>query len=162
MNSLCHRYLNQNILPLVGREGELARLSRLFREFLEEGESRYVLVTGESGGGKTRLVREFEEHLAEEYGETCTIVHARYLEGNAAALQPIVNAFGATLSQQEHLTQLLRALRIVKPSGLESTFESESGPPALQVLIDSKTEIGRRYPLVLILEAVHNIEDLPM
>jgi DNA-binding SARP family transcriptional activator len=162
MNPLCHRYLNQNILPFVGREGELARLSRLFREFLEEGESRYVLITGESGGGKTRLVREFEDHLAQEYGETCTIIHARYLEGNAAALQPIMNAFGATLSQQEHLMQLLRSLRIVKANALEGSFESESGPPALQVLIDSMTEIGRRYPLVLILEDVHNIEDLPL
>src|ERR1044071_1141903 len=108
MNSLCHRYLNQNILPFVGREGELARLSALFREFLEEGESKYALITGESGGGKTRLVGEFEDHLTAEYGETCTVIHARYLEGNAAALQPIVNAFGATLWQQEHLTQILQ------------------------------------------------------
>lgn len=162
MNSLCHRYLNQNILPFVGREGELARLEYLFRQFLEEGESKYALVTGESGGGKTRLVGEFEDHLAQEYGETCTIIHARYLEGNAAALQPIVNAFGATLSQQEHLSQLLRNLRILKSGSMDSGFESESGPPALQVLIDSMTEIARRYPLVLILEDVHNIEDLPL
>src|ERR1035437_3108083 len=187
MNSLCHRYLNQNILPFVGREGELHRLSGLFREFLEEGESKYALITGESGGGKSRLVREFEDHLAQEYGETCTVVHARYLEGNAAALQPIVNAFGATLAHQEHLAQLLRTLRIVDSgewrvdnrsstqadvnssmrsssslSTLHSPLSTTGDRPALQVLIDSMTEIARRYPLVIILEDVHNIEDLPL
>ncbi|MDP4199483.1 MAG: AAA family ATPase [Bacteroidota bacterium] len=169
MNSLCHKYLNQNILPFVGREGELRRLSGLFREFLEEGESKYALITGESGGGKSRLVREFEDYLTREYGESCTIVHARYLEGNAAALQPIVNAFGATLAHQEHLAQLLRSLRILKgetatanSSGSGLLLETESGPPALQILLDSMTELARRYPLVIILEDVHNIEDLPL
>src|SRR5690348_14998487 len=107
MNPLCHKYLNQNILPFIGRGKELQRLKGIFRAFLEEGESKYVLLSGESGSGKTRLVREFEDRLLEEYGETCVIVHARYLESNVAALTPIVNGFEACLDQSPHLRQYL-------------------------------------------------------
>ena len=166
MNSLCHRYLNQNILPFVGRSAELKRLRTLFREFLEEGESKYALISGESGSGKSRLAREFEEQLAQEFGEACVVVHARYLEGNAAALTPIVNAFTATLTQQEHLKQLLKGLKLLKPTHLDlGTLSGESQeiePPPLQVLLDSLSEIAKRFPLILILEDVHNIEDLPL
>src|SRR4051812_44108109 len=171
MNSLCHRYLNQNILPFVGRESELRHLRNLFREFLEEGESKYALISGESGSGKSRLVREFEEYLGKEFGESCVIVHACYLEGNAAALTPIINAFNATLAQQDNLNQFLHTggthsnLRsdlgelAVGPSGLENP---QSGPPPLQLLLDSMNEIAKRFPLILILEDVHNLEDLPL
>ncbi len=167
MNSLCHRYLNQNILPFVGRSGELRQIRNLFRGFLEDGESKYALITGESGSGKSRLVREFEEGLREEFGEACVVVHARYLEGNAAALTPLVNAFTATLTQQEHLKSLLRGLKLLRPSHLETAVlaEAESRstePPPLQVLLDSLSVIANRFPLILILEDVHNIEDLPL
>src|ERR1700752_756647 len=107
MNSLCHKYLNQNILPFIGRDKELERLHTLFREFLAEGESKYVLLSGESGSGKTRLVREFEDRLMAEYGVTCIVVHARYLESNVAAFTPIVNGFEACLEQSPHLRQYL-------------------------------------------------------
>src|SRR5438270_9719789 len=125
MNSLCHRYLNQNILPFVGREGELRGLRSIFREFLEEGESKYALVSGESGSGKSRLVREFEEYLGKEFGESCVIVHARYLEGNAAALTPIINAFNATLAQQDNLKQFLHT------SNPRSSMRSDLGELAV-------------------------------
>jgi DNA-binding SARP family transcriptional activator/tetratricopeptide (TPR) repeat protein len=173
MNSLCHKYLNQNILPFVGREAELSQLRQLFHEFLEEGESKYTLITGESGSGKSRLVREFEEYLAQEFGDASIIVHARYLEGNAAALTPIVNAFTATLAHQENLKQLLRALKLLKPDHVEATSiqgielsdtepSVSDGAPPLQLLLDSLSEIATRFPLVLILEDVHNVEDLPL
>ncbi|HWF43387.1 MAG TPA: AAA family ATPase [Candidatus Kapabacteria bacterium] len=173
MNSLCHKYLNQNILPFVGREAEFRRLQVFFREFLEEGESKYALVTGASGSGKTRLIREFEEYLSMEFGDSCVIVHARYLEGNAAALTPIVNAFTATLSHQENLKHLLSRLQLLQPNqvenlplaaGTSSTTLASSTilAPPLQVLLDSLSEIARRFPLVLILEDVHNVEDIPL
>jgi len=173
MNSLCHRYLNQNILPFVGREGELRLLSSLFRNYIEEGESKYVLITGESGGGKTRLVREFEERLTQEFGETCIIVHARYLEGNVAALSPIINAFEACLVQHENLRSYLHGNEQHNEvrsdiSNIGGTLTStnfrrgESGSPPLQVLLDSFSEIAKKFPLVLILEDLHNMDDLPL
>src|SRR5665213_1422333 len=186
MNSLCHRYLNQNILPFVGRDGELRRLQSLFREFLDEGESKYILIAAESGAGKTRLVREFEERLAEEFGETCVIVHARYLESNVAALTPIVNGFEACLNQQTNLKPYLQKAGLLPPEQVpaelvtseqaegfvsgprdplqqdRSLEDRSSGPPPLQILLDSFNEIAKRFPLVLVLEDIHNMDDLPV
>lgn len=167
MNPLCHRYLNQNILPFVGREHEIAAFRDRFLDFLDEGDSKYILVTGTSGGGKSRLVREFEEYLSEEFADSCVVVHARYLEGNAAALAPIMNAFAATISQQEHLKRMLQNLRVIKPDHMRLALREgpdlfDADVPPLQILLDALNEIARRFPLVLILEDVHNVEDLPI
>ncbi len=171
MNSLCHRYLNQNILPFIGREEELRRLEQLFHEFLDEGESKYVLVAGPSGGGKTRLVREFEEQLTRDFGETCVILHARYLESNVAALTPILNGFEACLNQQATIKDYLQKLGLLRRESSHGTLsvpipgklnEGVSGPPALQVLLDSLSEIAKRFPFVLVLEDIQNMDDLPV
>lgn len=167
MNPLCHRYLNQNILPFVGREQEIEAFRERFLDFLDEGESKYILVTGSSGGGKSRLVREFEEYLSEEFAESSVVVHARYLEGNAAALAPIVNAFTAALTQHTHLKRLLEDLRVLRPEHerlafSENTTLFDADLPPLQILLDGLNEIARRFPLVLILEDIHNLQDLPV
>jgi predicted ATPase len=49
----------------VGRRGELAELERASREAAEQRPT-VVLLGGESGVGKTRLVREFEDRVADE------------------------------------------------------------------------------------------------
>lgn len=49
--------------PLVGREGEFAALET-WLEGAEKGASRFALVTGEAGIGKTRLCTDFLEHVA--------------------------------------------------------------------------------------------------
>jgi DNA-binding SARP family transcriptional activator len=49
--------------PFVGRERELAALRSLL-ERSEQGEGGLVLLAGEAGGGKTRLIREFAHEAA--------------------------------------------------------------------------------------------------
>ena len=49
----------------VGRAGELAELERSSDEAAEQ-RPVVVLLGGESGVGKTRLVREFEERMADD------------------------------------------------------------------------------------------------
>jgi class 3 adenylate cyclase len=49
----------------VGREQELALLQAAYRRALERGAPELVTVAGDAGVGKTRLMREFWEHLAE-------------------------------------------------------------------------------------------------
>jgi class 3 adenylate cyclase len=53
----------------VGREGELADLRATYSRIVERGAPHLVTISGEAGVGKTRLVREFWEHLASETPE---------------------------------------------------------------------------------------------
>ena len=52
------------LTPLVGREDELALLSRRWSRALE-GEGQFVQIVGEPGIGKSRLIEEFRAKLAE-------------------------------------------------------------------------------------------------
>jgi class 3 adenylate cyclase/tetratricopeptide (TPR) repeat protein len=53
------------VTPLVGREDELATLLRAWRQ-AKSGEGRLVLLTGEPGIGKSRLLAVLQERLATE------------------------------------------------------------------------------------------------
>jgi class 3 adenylate cyclase len=57
--------LRSSATPLVGREGELDQLSAAWRQ-AKSGEGRVVLVSGEPGIGKSRLVAEMVERLEPE------------------------------------------------------------------------------------------------
>ncbi len=50
------------LIPMIGRREELARLQSFYSQ-AEKGQGLFVLVTGESGVGKTRLIQEFQSHL---------------------------------------------------------------------------------------------------
>ncbi len=49
--------------PMVGREQELAVLQENFQAVVSGRETRFLVVVGEAGVGKTRLLREFERWL---------------------------------------------------------------------------------------------------
>jgi class 3 adenylate cyclase len=53
----------------VGRDDELGRLMTAYRAAVEEGCPRLVTILGDAGVGKTRLVRELWERLADESPE---------------------------------------------------------------------------------------------
>jgi len=52
-----------NLTPLVGRDEEIDLLLRRWRQ-IQSGEGRVVLISGEPGIGKSRLVRAFQDRLA--------------------------------------------------------------------------------------------------
>jgi tetratricopeptide (TPR) repeat protein len=54
--------------PCVGRDREMALLSSLFRETVDEGVARAVLVTGPAGIGKSRLRFEIARRIRESEG----------------------------------------------------------------------------------------------
>ncbi|MGH6913329.1 MAG: AAA family ATPase, partial [Geminicoccales bacterium] len=56
------------LTPLLGREGELRRLLRAWR-LAAAGEGQVVLLSGEAGIGKSRIVREVSGRLE---GQPCT------------------------------------------------------------------------------------------
>lgn len=156
MNQLCHRYLNQNILPLSGRDEDLELLEKQFEVFLRNGTSTFSLVGGGIGIGKSRLIKELETTISKELAEEVVIVHARYLEGNVAALTPILNAFLATISHHSSLSGVLAHLT----GGTSASAPFASDTPTLQMLLDAFQETAKRFALVLILEDIHNLDDL--
>jgi DNA-binding SARP family transcriptional activator len=159
MNLVCHKYLNQNILPFAGRDAHLAALRSQFDLFANEGLSSYSLIAGSIGIGKSRLVRELEQSLTKEFGDEVVLVHARYLEGNVAALTPILNAFAASISHHHVIREVLE--KLPETGAIASGHvESSSDMITLQLLLDAAREIGKRFALVIVMEDLHNLDDL--
>src|SRR5687768_5598044 len=144
MNLVCHKYLNQNILPFAGREAHIAALRSQFDLFANEGVSNYSLIAGSIGIGRSRLVRELEQSLTKEFGDEIILVHARYLEGNVAALTPILNAFAASISHHHVIREVLE--KLPETGAIASGHvESSSDMITLQLLLDAAREIGKRF-----------------
>jgi serine/threonine protein kinase/tetratricopeptide (TPR) repeat protein len=93
---------------LYGRDAELARLSSLFQR-AAAGDGRVVLLEGEAGIGKSRLVDEFVGQLAQS-GEDVNFVFGSYPPGGAAT------ASGAfSKAYREHLGDDEAAVRAALP-----------------------------------------------
>ena len=108
--------------PLVGRAAQRARLTALWRA-AEAGEARLVLVTGEPGAGKTRLVEELAAWCA-QHGAAVAEARSYPAEG-ALAYGPVVawlrsDALAGHLGRldgtlREELARLLPELRPAAP-----------------------------------------------
>ena len=74
----------ERLTPLVGREEELALLLRRWRQ-AKDGEGQVVLLSGEPGIGKSRLVRELRERLDVSPTSACSSITARPSHDQPAA-----------------------------------------------------------------------------
>ena len=70
VQKLLEESLGSSRRPYVGRRSELAQFTGVLSACRETGSGQTVLVRGEAGIGKTRLVEEFQR-LAEQQGFTC-------------------------------------------------------------------------------------------
>lgn len=83
--------------PIVGRDEELAALSRIYREAIEGRAARLVTVIGDAGVGKSRLVHEVVARIATDarvlrgrclaYGEGITFWPLKVMVGGAADIR---------------------------------------------------------------------------
>jgi class 3 adenylate cyclase/DNA-binding CsgD family transcriptional regulator len=152
--------------PFVGRSPELAALSALLP--LAAGvRGRVSLLSGESGSGKTRLVREFAHEAAARgvlvlYGASDAVVNTPY--------QPFVEALDFLTRQSDpdrlraelgasggELTRLLpdlpnRAGPLPKPVAADPDTERHRLHTAVSDLLAG---VGRRRPLLLVVDDAH-------
>src|SRR5947209_10363361 len=85
------------LTPLVGREAEREQLFAAWADAVA-GDCRVVLVSGEAGIGKSRLVRELAEHVAEEPSAWLTPCQCSPYRQNAA-FHPIVDVLERVVLQ---------------------------------------------------------------
>ncbi len=108
--------VTKGLTPLVGREQELRILLERW-ERVKEGEGQVVLLNGEAGIGKSRLVQALKEHLA---GESHVRIESRcspYYQNSA--LYPVIDHLERLLfrkedSPEEKLRKLERALVVAQ------------------------------------------------
>jgi len=152
-------------LPFVGRSSELETLRRLMR-WDEEAGGRAVLIGGEAGSGKSRLVREF---AGEAVGGGALVLHG----GCDVMVHP---PYGPFVEALDHLIRVIDAAELREGLGptagelvrLLPGLPAIIGEPAAPVDADPDTErhrlhtavadllraIGHGRPLLLIIEDV--------
>ncbi len=148
---------------MTGRDAELEAL----RRELDQARTgrRFVLVGGEPGIGKTRLVSEF---AAEAHSRGASILFGRTRDGLAKPYLPFVEAFGHCL---EHTTQetlagapgeLSELARLVPEASDrlgESTYRKDSPASEQFALFKAALSllrlVSREAPLVLVLDDLH-------
>src|SRR6516165_8127696 len=130
------------LTPFVGREEELGLLARRW-ERAKGGEGQLVLIVGEPGLGKSRLIEEFHTRLVET-PHTWVEWSASQLLQNTP-LHPVAEwgrlRFGADASAEQRLADLEGTLRLI---GLDPAEHA----PLLAPLVDISMPAGREAAFV--------------
>lgn len=166
------------LLPLLGREHELGLLLDRWEQ-AKEGEGQVVLLCGEPGIGKSRMLRAVRERLAEEsytpLSHYCSPYHT------STALHPVISMLerasglrhaGTPEDKLENLASLLRlatpdldeAMALLAP--LLGMAPNSSFPPlnlpaqrqkqrTLEILIEQVTGLAAVKPVLSIYEDLH-------
>lgn len=149
--------------PLVGRAPELAVLREAYAE-ARRGAVRSVLVAGEAGIGKSRLLREFVSELRES-GDTLVVSGACADSGSGplpyAALEGLVRDVVGALGADRTLDEAgpsADALGLVAPRLIDVRVQASPGrlPEVVAGLLAS---VAQRQPLVVVVEDLHWADD---
>lgn len=148
-------------LPLVGRESELAELLRHV-EAAAGGKGGLVLVYGEAGVGKTRLLQEVARNA--QWRGLCTAWGRCYELATPPAYQPLVEVLGACLPalSESSLEPLWRAeLSRLLPELASGEDLPPSLPPEeerrrlLEAIALAFLTLTDTAPLLVLLEDIH-------
>ena len=155
-----------SVFPFVGRSAELGRLRTQIPRADGEGR-RIVLLGGEAGSGKSRLVREFAREAAGEdvlvlCGACDAVVRTSYgpfaeaLEHLARVLEPdeLRAALGTGGGELTRLLPELRSLAGDLPAPVEADPDTERHRLHVAV-VHFLAAVGSARPVLLVLEDVH-------
>ena len=149
---------------MVGRDADLADVMRAF-ERADAGEPTTVLIEGEAGIGKTRLVREFQASVDEQAD-----VHAGWFLDLGAARTPfgpligILRSLVSVLGPDDALAAVGaggEALRMLLPElSTEAVRRDRTSPEALRDAIATLIEAAAtRRPQIILVEDLHWADD---
>lgn len=149
---------------MVGRDADLAELRRAF-DRASGGQPSAVLIEGEAGIGKTRLLREFQGEVAARadvhVGRCLDLGTARSAYGPLTSiLRSIIERLGVTEARAA-VGVGAEALRMLVPElGDGAVLRERTSPDALRgavvTLIEASAE---RAPQVIVIEDVHWTDD---
>jgi predicted ATPase len=142
----------------VGRRGELAQLASAGAEIAGSGRGQMVVIAGDAGVGKTRLVSEFSDRSSRNGWTTatggCVDVAAGAL--TYAALIEILRRLDRRLGR-DVMTELAGAgiddLAPLLPGA--SGGQAEAGGRLLQRMLDFLVRLGDVAPAVIVVEDLH-------
>ena len=167
-----------HLTAMVGRDEELALLAERWRR-AAKGEGQVVLVTGEAGIGKSRIVRALEDALASEpharINNQCSPYHSD------SALHPMIQQLlraasigpaegvGAQLDRLEALLEgaertevaLIAALLGIDGAGRYGSFgltPEQQRARTFDALLNQLVRVSRREPVFWVLEDAHWID----
>jgi DNA-binding SARP family transcriptional activator/tetratricopeptide (TPR) repeat protein len=141
--------------PFVGRKGELTVLAQAWAR-VERGTSHMVLVTGESGVGRTRLVTEAARRVSLAGG---TVAHGRCDLAPALPYQPVIDILGGLLAAglEDPLADQARGLR--DTLAVTNTEPDDTSHLAEHAVAELLAEISRTRPLLLFLDDLDRAGD---
>jgi len=124
--------VERGLTPLVGRERELATLRERFRE-VKAGRGQVVGIAGEAGMGKSRLLLEFRQVLAQA-GEAVTWLEGHCISfGQASPFLPLIEQ----LRENFHIDEFDGEPEIIAKveQGMRRMGEVEAYIPAIRYLL---------------------------
>ncbi|WP_373559226.1 AAA family ATPase, partial [Streptomyces sp. SA15] len=144
-----------NTTPLIGREDELARLAGVL-ERARRGEARAVLVAGDAGVGKTRMLDEVAGR-ASEAGMTVLTGHCVDLGDVGLPYLPFTEVLGV-LSSDGRFAHALAAHPVVDRllgGGTDAVRDSGGRLRLFEGMAGLLADLADVAPLLLVLEDLH-------
>ncbi|MET9913372.1 adenylate/guanylate cyclase domain-containing protein [Streptomyces sp. NPDC006476] len=138
-------------VPFVGRRSELAALDAALADVAEHRGAQRVMVHGEAGQGKTRLLREWIHSRAILYG----VGRCRQY-GDHGSLSPLADSVASLLAENRIGAQSdTEALRVLLGGLLLDGTPNPTVEDTCAALVHVLTELSTRQPVVLVIDDCH-------